>query len=230
MAMVRLTTMDTIIAQEEMEAGHYMTHDLRFDVMLMAHNCAQHPSLAQTLRNVAAIAWWPEIKVDISHFYNSCSLCLPKRKAHRAVGISVMAAERFKAVQMDFKILDGDIAAASGFPAILTIICMATRIAMYIPVKTIDTVNTAKMIMNRWYPQFGIPTVFRSDRGAAFASHLMAAVRAIMGVRMWDSSCADDAQHHSLIENKHKVLDATLDMAFNKGDIQQPDDLETYTA
>ena len=28
MAMVRLTTMDTIIAQKEMEAGHYMTHDL----------------------------------------------------------------------------------------------------------------------------------------------------------------------------------------------------------
>ena len=149
MAMVRLTTMDSIIAQEEMEAGHYMTHDLRFDVMLLSHNCAQHPSLAQTLRNVAAIAWWPEIKVDIGHFYNSCSLCLPKRKAHRAVGISVMAAERFKAVQMDFKILDGDIAAASGYSAILTIICMATRIAMYIPVHTIDTINTARMLINR---------------------------------------------------------------------------------
>ena len=91
-----------------------------------------------------------------------------------AVDISVMAAERFKAVQMDFKILDGDIAAVSGFSAILTIICMATRIAMYIPVHTIDTINTARMIMNRWYPQFGIPTVFRSDRGAAFASNLMA--------------------------------------------------------
>ena len=84
--------------------------------------------------------------------------------------------------------------------------------------------------MNRWYPQFGLPTVFRSDRGAAFASHLMAAVRAILGVRQWDSSCADDAQHHSLIENKHKVLDATLDMAFNKGDIQSADDLEFYSS
>ena len=55
MAVVRLTMMDTIIAQEETEQGHYMTHDLRFDAMLLAHNCAQHPSLAQTLRNVAAV-------------------------------------------------------------------------------------------------------------------------------------------------------------------------------
>ena len=230
MAMVRLTTMDTIVAQEEMEEGHYMTHDLKFDAMLLSHNCAQHCSLAQTLRNVAAIGWWPEVKTDIARFYNSCSLCLPKRRAHRATGISVMAAQRFKALQMDFKILDGDIASACGYPAILTIICMATRMAMYIPVKTIDTVKTARMFMNRWYPQFGLPTVFRSDRGAAFASHLMSAVRAVLGVRQWDSSCADDAQHHSLIENKHKVLDATLDMAFNKGDIQNEDDLEFYSS
>ena len=169
-AMVRLTTMDTIIAQEEMEEGHYMTHDLRFDAMLLSHNCAQHCSLAQTLRNVAGIGWWPEVKVDIARFYNPCSLCLPRRKARRATGISVMAAQRFKALQMDFKILDGDIAHASGFSAILTIICMATRMAiyMYIPVKTIDTVKTARMFINRWYPQFGLPAVFRSDRGAAF--------------------------------------------------------------
>ena len=83
--------------------------------------------------------------------------------------------------------------------------------------------------MNRWYPQFGLPAVFRSDRGAAcaFASHLM---RAILGVRQWDSSCVDDAQHHSLIENKTQILDATLDMAFNKGGIQGPDDLELYSS
>ena len=84
--------------------------------------------------------------------------------------------------------------------------------------------------MNRWYPQFGLPAVFCSDRGAAFASSLMASVLAILGVREWDSSCADDAQHHSLIENKHTVLDATLDMAFNKGDIQDFDDLEFYAS
>ena len=107
----------------------------------------KHEARPEPETNVSSITWWPEIKlkvaIDIGHFYNSCSLCLPKRKAHRAVGISVMAAERFKAVQMDFNILDGDIAAVSGIPDILTIICMATRMAMYISVKTI-TINTAR--------------------------------------------------------------------------------------
>lgn len=58
----------------------------------------------------------------------------------------------------------------------------------------------------------------------------MAAVRALLGVQQWDSFCADDAKHHSPIENKHKVFDATLDMAFNKGDIQSADDLEFYSS
>ena len=66
MATAHLMTMDTIIAQEHMEQGHYTTHGLRFDAMLLAHNCAQHPSLAQTLRNVAAVGWWPGVKEDIA--------------------------------------------------------------------------------------------------------------------------------------------------------------------
>ena len=48
-------------------------------------------------------------------------------------------------------------------------------------------------------------------------------------MREWGLSRADDAQHHSLIENKHTAPDSTLDMAFNKGDIQNFDDLEFYT-
>ena len=180
--------------------------------------------------HVAAVGWWPGVKADISRYYNSCSLCLPKCRAHRSTGIRIMAAQRFKALQIDFEILDVDIAATSGIPEILTIICMVTRMAMYIPVQSIDTMKAARMFMNRWYPQLGLPAVLRSDPGAAFASSLMASMRAILGVREWDSSCPDDAQHHSLIENKHTVLDATLDMAFNKGDIQDFDDLEIYSS
>ena len=95
-----------------------------------------------------------------------------------------LASEQVGCIRIDRVMLARDIAEAmaSGVPAILTIICMATCIAMYIPVKTIGTVKTARMFINRWYPQFGLPAVFRSERGAAFASNLMASVRAILGV------------------------------------------------
>lgn len=107
---------------------------------------------------------------------------------------------------------------------------MATRIAVYIPVSAIDTITTAMQFLMRWYPIMGMPAVFRSDRGSAFASDLMHQVRKLLGIKLWDSSAAGDAQHHSLLESKHKALDSTLDMAYNKGDILGPIDLEFYTA
>ena len=230
LARVKITSTESIVDDSLMEKGHHMNHDLRMDVLMLSHNCAQHPSLAQTIRNVAATAWFPGIKSYVADYYNSCTICLPKRDAHRSVGISIMAARRFKVIQIDHKILDGDIAKATGIPAILTIICMATRMAIYIPVSAVDTITTAMKFMTSWYPILGLPAVIRSDRGSAFASKLMAAVRSLLGIKEWDASAAGDAQHHSLLENKHKTLDSTLDMAMNKGDLTSATELEFYTA
>ena len=79
---------------------------------------------------------------------------------------------------------------------------------------------------------FGLPAVIRSDQGAAFASELMASVRSLLGIKTWDKSAAGDVQHHALLENQHKVLDSTLDMAMNKGDhdLNSEHDLQFYTA
>ena len=90
MVQVRITTPEAIIAEDEMEKGHYMNHDLKMDILMMVHNCAHHPSIAQTTRNVAALAWFPGVKTYTAEYlsFDSCSMCLdlPRRKAHRLVG------------------------------------------------------------------------------------------------------------------------------------------------
>ena len=143
MAQVRITTPEAIVAEDEMEQGHYMNHDLKMDVLMMAHNCAHHPSIAQTTRNVAALAWFPSIKTYTAEYFDSCSICQPRRKAHRSVGISIMGVRRVKAIQADFVILDNGVAQKTDMTAILTLICMASRMAMYVPVRSIDTINAA---------------------------------------------------------------------------------------
>ena len=84
-----------------------------------------------------------------------------------------MAARRFKAIRADFVILDNGVAQKTDMTAILTLICMASRMAiyMYTPVKSIDTINAAFQLLIRWYPMFGLPAVIRSDRGAALILH-----------------------------------------------------------
>lgn len=100
-AMVKVTNVEAIIEDDEMEEGHYMTHDLKQDILLLSHNCAQHPSLAQTIKNVASVAWFIDMKTRIPEYFNSCTICLPRRTAHRTVGVSIMAARRYKAIQID---------------------------------------------------------------------------------------------------------------------------------
>ena len=211
-----------------------MNHDLKMDILMMVHNCAHHPSIVQTTRNVAALAWFPSVKTYTAEYFDSCSTCLPRRKSHRSVGISIMAARRFKAVQAGFVILDNDVAQKTDMTAILTLICMASRMAMtlYAPVKPIGTINAAFQLLIRtwWYPMFGLPAVIRSDKGAAFATGLMASIRQLLGIRLWDSFAAGDAQHHSQLENKHKILDTTLDMAMNKCDLNSDHDLDFYVS
>ena len=124
MAQVRITTSEAIIAEDETEKGHYMNHDLKVDILMMAHNCAHHSSIAQTTRNVAALAWFPGVKTYSAGYFDSCSIYLPRRKAHRSVGISIMAARRFKAIQADFVIMDNDVAQKTDMTAIMTLIYM----------------------------------------------------------------------------------------------------------
>ena len=69
----------------------------------------------------------------------------------------------------------------------------------------------------------------KSDNGSAFVAELMQAYRTMMGVKRWNFSAADDPTHHSLLENKHKVLDDVLMTAHRKGDIKSEEDLRYTT-
>ena len=86
--------------------------------------------------------------------------------------------------------------------------------------------TTARVIVNEWYPMFGVPSSIRSD--GAFGSEVLTAVRSLLGIKNWNPSSPNDPKHHSLLEHKHKVLDTILNDAFNKGDIQSPQQLKFY--
>ena len=103
---------------------------------------------------------------------------------------------------------------------------------MYIPVRTESAVHTARAIYNRWYPIFGIPSVFRMDGAPGFTSLVLSAFARIIGVKHLDISAPDNPTHHSVVERRNEVMDMykILDVAQSKGDLNNADDLEMYCA
>ena len=233
-AMVRITdsTRQPAITCPESHPvyGKWMQHDLRRDLLHLVHTNNDHPSLAHTLRALREMCWFPQMVPYTKYHVGVCPLCMPKTRAQRAIGASIIAAHRLWVVYVDHFVLSGNIPALSGVSHILTLMCSRTSFSMFIVVDSDSARDTATAIHNRWYPLLGVPLMFKSDRGPGFASKCMESFRSMVGVKKWAFSAADDATHHSLLEHKHKLLDDVLSTAEAKGDIKSRADLEYYTA
>ena len=212
------------------DANSWQDHDLRRDILIHCHDNAAHASEATTSQNVRALAWFPNMRHYIHYHCQSCSYCVAKSKATEPVGTAVTAARRLKLVEFDHKILPADLAATLGLAAVLTVVDVVSRVTMFVPVQSVDADDTARALFTRWYPLFGVPTIFRCDGAPAFSSEVMHEFYNLLGVKTVDVSAPDDPTHHAVVEVRNKVMEKMLDVAISKGDLKTPQDLSMYCA
>ena len=233
-AMVRITSADRqpvqVSAEDHPTHAELMQHDLRKDMCYLAHNNSDHPSLSVTIKSIREMTWYPGMISYIRYHLDACPICIPKLKALRSIGGSILAAERLSVVYMDHYILKGELPDLTGVQAILSLTCASIRITMFIVVNSTSAYDAIRAIHDRWAPIFGYPNTFKSDNGSAFISECVRVYRSMMGVKHWDFSAADDPTHHALLEHKHKTLNSVLETARLKGDIRSRTDLEFYTS
>ena len=60
--------------------------DLKRDILLFCHDNTQHPQLAETLRDVRQLVWFPGMVTYVRHHWDSCVHCLHIRKGTDLVG------------------------------------------------------------------------------------------------------------------------------------------------
>ena len=89
-------------------------------------------------------------------------------------------------IEFDHKILEPDVVAATGCATILTIVDVIAHVNMtlydIVPVRTLNTVDTARALYTRWYSVFGSPAVMRMDNAPAYTPAGMQAFHKLMGV------------------------------------------------
>ena len=168
------------------------------------------------------------MSADVTTHWETCAYCLAARTARATVGDAVHAVHRFRLVEIDHKILDAEVAAATGCDAILTMVDDVSKLTLFVPVESTSTLHAAHAIVTRWYPFFGVPMIFRSDKGSAFTSDLMLMVCQILGVNGWDLSAPDNPTHHSVVERRNRVMEHFLDVGASSGDLTSFEALELY--
>lgn len=225
---VRITT--TAPVAEAGSGKHYADHDLRRDLVIHCHDNGNHASVADTHKQVRSMAWFPGITSFIKYHCDSCAYCVAKRKSTTPVGTAVRCARRLKLVEFDHKILPDDVAASVGYPAILTVVGVVSRVTLFIPVKDLTAETTARALFTRWYPLFGVPAIFRCDGAPAYTSEVMAAFGSIIGVKHVDVSSPDDPTHHSVVERRNRIMEKMIDVAVSKGDLSSAADMDMYCA
>ena len=218
------------VADDAGDGSHFADHDLRRDILIHCHDNREHPSLAETSCDVRALIWFPKMQSYIDYHYNSCSYCVAKRTAADPVGTAIRVQRRLKMIEFDHKILEPDVVAATGCAAILTIVDVVARVTMYVPVHTLNTVDTARALYTRWYSLFGSPAVMRMDNAPAYTSAVMQAFHKLMGVRHVDLSAPDNPTHHAMVERRNQIMEKMLDVAISKGDLNSKADLDMYCA
>ena len=204
--------------------------DLRKDIILMCHDMAQHPKVAQTLHAVKAMASWIGQRNQVRDHIDSCADCLEERKAVAEIGAGIVSAGRGDVIQMDHYVLNKDEAALAGIPVVLTICDVATRATEFEAADTQTAGETARLLFTRWIRYRSCPRMIITDGHPHFVGEVLKCLRKLMGIAAHDVAAPRAKGKVALVEAKHRPLSEVLADGFAKGDIRCRDDLEMYLA
>ena len=107
--------------------ANYMDYDLIQDALVFCHQGGHHLSLLQSIKNLKALLWIPNLVTRMTKFYDACTHCIPRATTQTAIGNSIRAARRWYELIIDHKVFSQDMLAATGHAGSLSICCNACR-------------------------------------------------------------------------------------------------------
>ena len=140
---------------------------LRKEVLTRLH--ASHRGTEATKRRAAETVWWPAINSDIISTTEACAECQTYRPSLQKEPLL-----RDHTPSRPFESVSSDLFTHGGRMYLI----YADRYSGWTEVhqyKTDATSRTTIHVLRRYFAQFGVPVIFRSDGGPQFSSHLFQA-------------------------------------------------------
>lgn len=146
---------------------------LRTRAMQLCHDhpAAGHRGSANTLDQLQRYFFWPQMSSSVSEFIRSCESCSRNQtKRHAAYGLLrplPIPGRKWGSVSMDFIV---QLPPSADCTNIAVVCCRLTKMAHFLPLKTIDARTVADAFFHNVVRLHGLPDDITTDRDPVFTS------------------------------------------------------------
>ena len=186
----RLQLMDGVLVRQYTPPGDtrevlqvVVPKDLRERVLKLAHEEHGHQGQERCHQFLRQRCFWPTITADTEKHVANCTRCLMAKKAPRKLHVKqghLRATQPLEIVALDFLKLDR---AANGMEDVLVLTDVFTKYSLAFATRDQTAHNIAKVLVERWFPYFGVPRRIHSDQGRNFESKLVKELLEMHGIR-----------------------------------------------
>ena len=188
---------------------------LREKILRLGHDKSGHFSRKKTRDHIYAHFTWPGIGKDIQEYCQKCTQCAKynsHQKDTQPQQVVPVITSPWRKLAMD--VVGPLTKTSSGYRYILTVIDLATRYPVAVPMRRVDVQTTCTELVEI-FASYGVPEEIVHNNGGNFTAQLMEEVLGTMGIQQIRTS-PYHPEANGAIERMHGTLKKALKKAGSK--------------
>lgn len=151
-------------------------------VLQSLHDDSGHLGVEKTTELLRDRFYWPRMTSDIEQYIKNCGRCITRKTLpQKSAPLShITSSGPLDLVCIDFLSLEPD---SKGIANVLVITDHFTRYAQAFPTKDQRAVTVAKVLVEKFFVHYGLPSRIHSDQGRDFESRLIQELLGMLGIR-----------------------------------------------
>lgn len=155
---------------------------LRSDVLNSLHDDNGHFGFDKTYALVKDRFYWPGMKEAVKHYCRGCERCVVRKTLPRKTASMqhMQSSGPLDLVCIDFLTIEAD---RRNMSNVLVVTDHFTRYAQAFPARDQKALTVAKILCEKYFVHYGLPTRIHSDQGPDFESRLVKDMLAVLGIK-----------------------------------------------
>lgn len=156
--------------------------EFRTVVLKSLHDELGHLGVERTTDMIRSRFFWPKMATDVEQYIKNCGECvLRKTPCQRAAPLhQIVSTGPMDLVCIDFLSMEPD---SKGISNVLVVTDHFTRYAQAFPTKNQTALTVAKILVEKYFVHYGLPSRIHSDQGRDFESRLIKELLKSLGIR-----------------------------------------------